>query len=190
MRGLWGGDTVGPRRSRDCISWIGVDEKGAGEDEVTLEYIRSGGQTGVDQTGLFVAREHGIKTGGWAPKGWRTEAGPAPWLEDFGLVEHVSPSFKPRTHANVRDADLTVWFGKRSPGFFCTLNGAELHQKQMLVNPTVVQLVKTIQKLKVKELNVAGNRLENHPEASDLARAILTSAILQLQTLDNPIKTL
>lgn len=152
-----------------------------------LERVRSGGQTGVDQTGLFVAREHGIKTGGWAPKGWRTEAGPAPWLAEYGLAEHPSSSFKPRTHANVRDADLTVWFGKRSPGYFCTLNGAELHQKPFIVNPTVVQLVKTILKLHVKELNVAGNRLENHPEASDLAREVLTATILQLQALDNPI---
>lgn len=146
-----------------------------------LQKVISGGQTGVDQEGLFVAEEHGIATGGWAPKGWRTEAGPAPWLAEYGLVEHPSESFKPRTYANVKDADLTVWFGKRSPGYFCTLNGAELHQRQMLVNPTFLQLKKTVERRSVRVLNVAGNRLENHPEATDLARRVLTDTILQLQ---------
>jgi hypothetical protein len=33
------------------------------------------------------ARACGIPTGRWAPRGWLTEAGPAPWLADWGLVE-------------------------------------------------------------------------------------------------------
>ena len=52
-----------------------------------LERVISGGQTGADQTGLHAARACGIPTGGWAPRGWLTEAGPAPWLEEWGLVE-------------------------------------------------------------------------------------------------------
>ena len=47
--------------------------------------IISGGQTGVDQAALRAAKACGIPTGGWAPKGWRTEDGPAPWLADLGL---------------------------------------------------------------------------------------------------------
>jgi len=45
-----------------------------------LACVVSGGQTGVDQAALRAARASGIATGGWAPKGWATEAGPAPWL--------------------------------------------------------------------------------------------------------------
>jgi hypothetical protein len=48
--------------------------------------VISGGQTGADQGGLRAARACGIPTSGWAPKGWMTEAGPAPWLADWGLA--------------------------------------------------------------------------------------------------------
>lgn len=70
--------------------------------------IISGGQTGVDQAALRAAKACGIPTGGWAPKGFRTEAGPAPWLADFGLREHASADYPVRTRANCRDAGLTL----------------------------------------------------------------------------------
>jgi hypothetical protein len=70
--------------------------------------IISGGQTGVDQAALRAAKACGIPTGGWAPKGWRTEDGPAPWLADFGLREHASLDYPDRTRANVGDAGLTL----------------------------------------------------------------------------------
>jgi Circularly permutated YpsA SLOG family len=50
-----------------------------------IELVISGGQTGADQAGLRAARASGIRCGGMAPKGWLTEAGPAPWLADYGL---------------------------------------------------------------------------------------------------------
>jgi Circularly permutated YpsA SLOG family len=62
--------------------------------------IVSGGQTGADQAGLRAARAAGIETGGWAPKGWDTEDGPAPWLEDFGLIECPVTGYPARTEAN------------------------------------------------------------------------------------------
>lgn len=49
--------------------------------------IVTGGQTGADQGALLAARAAGIATGGWAPLGWMTEDGPAPWLADFRLIE-------------------------------------------------------------------------------------------------------
>jgi len=45
-----------------------------------LERIITGGQIGADQGALRAARAAGIATGGWAPAGWETEAGPAPEL--------------------------------------------------------------------------------------------------------------
>src|SRR5262249_61482425 len=70
--------------------------------------VISGGQTGVDQAALRAAKVCGIPTGGWAPKGWRTEDGPAPWLADLGLQEHASADYPDRTRANVGDAGLTL----------------------------------------------------------------------------------
>ena len=56
-----------------------------------LRKIESGGQTGADQAGLRAARAERLETGGWAPKGWETEEGPAPWLADSGLIELPCP---------------------------------------------------------------------------------------------------
>src|SRR4051794_27751768 len=87
-----------------------------------LERVVSGGQTGADQAGLRAARACGIPTGGWAPLGWQTEDGPAPWLADFGLVELPDGGYPERTRANVRDSTATIWFGDPgSPGGRTTL---------------------------------------------------------------------
>lgn len=73
-----------------------------------IERIISGGQNGVDQAALRAARAVGIATGGWAPRGWATLDGPAPWLADYGLLEHAAPGYPSRTEANVRDSDATL----------------------------------------------------------------------------------
>src|SRR4051812_12471606 len=88
-----------------------------------LDRVVSGGQSGADQAALRAARAANIPTGGWAPKGWRTEDGAAPWLADFGLVECPESGYPARTRANVRDSDVTVWFGDwHSPGGKTTLD--------------------------------------------------------------------
>lgn len=81
-----------------------------------LVKIISGGQTGVDQAGLFAAKEVGIPTGGWAPKGWRTEVGPAPWLANYGLVEHTSDSYPPRTAKNIHESRCTLLISAQPMG--------------------------------------------------------------------------
>ena len=70
--------------------------------------VISGGQTGVDQAALRAAKACNIPTGGWAPKGFRTEDGPAQWLAEFGLQEHASADYRVRTRANIREAGLTL----------------------------------------------------------------------------------
>jgi hypothetical protein len=79
----------------------------------SLRKIVSGGQTGAAQAGLRAARAAGLETGGWALKGWATEDGPALWLADFGLVQCRRPGYPPRTEANARDSDGTIWFGSQ-----------------------------------------------------------------------------
>jgi len=96
--------------------------------------VISGGQTGSDQSALRTAKSLRIPTGGWLPKGWLTEDGPRPeFRQEFGMLEHHSPAYPPRTHANAADADVTVWFGRTgSPGYFCTKKGCTKAGKPFL----------------------------------------------------------
>lgn len=88
--------------------------------------VVSGGQTGADQGGLYAARVLGIPTGGYAPYGWITDTGPAPWLEEYGLVEMgVGNEYRQRTIKNVWSANAVLWFGNpNSPGGKLTLRTA------------------------------------------------------------------
>src|SRR5262245_66068914 len=87
-----------------------------------IERVISRGQTGVDQGGLRAARAFAIPTGGWAPRGWLTEDGPAPWLADWGLVEceegeTVAERYRAHRRRCVTDCDAALIFGDlASPG--------------------------------------------------------------------------
>jgi len=71
--------------------------------------VISGGQTGVDQAGLDAAKFHGIETGGWMPGRWTTLNGPKPgYAEKYGMVEHKSVGYAPRTKQNIFDSDATL----------------------------------------------------------------------------------
>jgi len=82
-----------------------------------LQRIISGGQTGIDQLGLEVARSFSISTGGLAPKGYLTETGPAEWLRDYGLTEHTSSKYPPRTRANIQQSDGTIRWYETDTGY-------------------------------------------------------------------------
>jgi Circularly permutated YpsA SLOG family len=58
-----------------------------GRAGAVIEKVVTSSQGRADQAGLHAARAAGIAIGGFAPKGWATEAGAAPWLAEFGLVE-------------------------------------------------------------------------------------------------------
>jgi len=68
----------------------------------------SGGQTGVDQGALQAARALGIDWGGWAPRGWRTEAGPLSVVYRERMQEHSSSNYLCRTQKNVVDSHATL----------------------------------------------------------------------------------
>lgn len=71
--------------------------------------IISGGQTGADIGGLVGAKRVGIPTGGYAPRGYKTEAGNQPEvLKGFGLIELPSSNYKHRTKQNVFSSDATL----------------------------------------------------------------------------------
>lgn len=126
-----------------------------------LKRVISGGQTGADRAGLECAKALGLETGGTAPKGYRTDAGPDPTLKDLGLVESFSSGYPIRTSQNVKDSDATVWFGKTdSPGYKCTLRATIVHSKPLHENPK--NLVDIADRYTV--INVAGNRARINPD--------------------------
>lgn len=124
--------------------------------------IVSGGQTGVDQMALRIAQRHNIPTGGWAPKGWRTEFGAEPSLRTFGLVEHESGDYPGRTVANVQNSDGTVWFGGPDFGGYMSTRGACTHQRKPffeVLDPSYLnRFVEWVRMSKIQTLNCAGPR--------------------------------
>jgi hypothetical protein len=97
----------------DCL-WLrgeaGVEKIPEGVTTMRFRVI-SGGQTGVDQAALRAAKACGIETGGWVPRGWLTEDGPAPWLADYGLEECATSDYPARTKMCVANADAVLWIG-------------------------------------------------------------------------------
>lgn len=157
-----------------------------------LRKVISGGQTGVDQVALKVAKELGYETGGVAPKGFRTDAGPNPsFAALYGVQAHtVSKEYAPRTRENVRNSDATVIFdaeavdqaayydGRGSGGCRLTWKYCIDLKKLYIVNPTVEELQQFILRNEFEVLNVAGNRSRTHPESAERAEIILRRGLL------------
>lgn len=124
-----------------------------------IEKVISGGQTGIDQMALAAAYACMINTGGTAPKGYLTEAGPDPTLARYGLVEHESAEYPPRTRANVENSEGTLWIGDAtSKGARLTITCCIKAKKPYLLTPTVDMFKFWIKEYNIKILNIAGNR--------------------------------
>lgn len=167
-----------------------------------VEKIVSGAQTGADTGALFGARDAGVATGGWAPRGWRVDGGVAPWLVEFGLMEHASSAYPPRTHANVRDSDATLIFGNPfSRGCELTAKYAETLKRPMVkirwpvpaapledetsrlmsqhwtLNTQVLHVKLWLETKNVRVLNVAGNRESTNPGIQEACRAFVREVL-------------
>jgi hypothetical protein len=140
--------------------------------------IISGGQTGADLGALVGARRVGIETGGTAPRGYRTDAGPQPEvLRGFGLVEHRSPAYPPRTRANVQNSDATALFGNlTSPGCRLTRALCAQYQKPTIENPSAAELRRYVTVNAISVLNVAGNRERTNPGIATRVAALIVDA--------------
>ena len=153
-----------------------------------LRKIISGGQTGADIGGLVGARRAGIETGGMATKGYRTDAGPQPdVLRGFGLVEHSSSAYGPRTACNVRDSDATALFGNvDSPGSRLTKELCTRYGKPLpLENPSAEELRRWVLVNQFGVLNVAGNRERNNPGIARRVAATIVEAFRPLAASDH-----
>lgn len=160
--------------------------------KLLLKRIIAGGQTGCDQAAILTANALNYETGGWAPLGFRTESGPAPWLADFGLTEWHTDNYIDRTVANVARADATVIFGKRSVGSNRTEESARRQGRPCLWIPVTVDdrlrlpivrhgswkdLAWFLSKNDVRTLNCAGNRESVMPGIQEAVSEFLMEAL-------------
>jgi hypothetical protein len=155
------------------------------EDFQVLEII-SGGQTGADQGGLAAGLHLGLRTGGWMPKGFRTDTGPFAHAQFLGMKEHPSYAYQPRTKLNVQESDGTLLFGNlNSPGTKLTRSTCiyknrpffEVHWQSGKPLPSVSRFRKWIAEEEIQTLNVAGNRESRMP---GIAKAVFDFLVLAL----------
>lgn len=161
-----------------------------------VDEIRSGGQTGADMAGLIAAQSLGIKTGGVAPLGFRTENGSNPELGSiYGLIEHESDKYPPRTMQNVDDSDGTIAFLLRnSVGTKYTIGYCHTHEwtfrstsKDDGYRPVLVikkitdKTTENIQQFllvnNIKILNIAGNRESGYRGIQYIVVKVLIGAL-------------
>ena len=159
-----------------------------------IKKVISGGQIGADMGGLFAAyTAPGIETGGWAPKGFRTEAGSKKILgAKYKLKETKSPTYPPRTKRNVLNSDGTLWFGNtESPGARLTFRLCHTHNRPIkrirysgknrrLPKHEIPGLVKWVRQHDIEVLNVAGNRESTNPGITMFTEAVITRLLRTL----------
>ena len=97
--------------------------------------IICGFQTGSDQAAARAAKALDIPTGGWCPRGFLTEDGPRPeFAELYGAIETPSDNYVQRTQWNVRDSDMTLWFGDpTSRGGKATMRAIDNNNKYSVI---------------------------------------------------------
>ena len=154
----------------DYSKSIAIDAKLNIKSEPDTIKIISGGQTGVDQLSIELARQYGFTTGGTMPKGFKTSTGSNKmWAKRYGLSEGPTSDYPTRTAKNVEDADLTVVYGDvklsndgvvegGGTGSKLTVREAVRQNKRYLINPTAEELDSAVKTYNVKTINVAGSR--------------------------------
>lgn len=122
--------------------------------------IISGGQTGIDELGLSLAKAHGLPTSGIMPPDYATEEGPKPEFKAlYNVCCLTSGNYAKRTKCNIQLADATVLFGDiRSTGSQLNLRFSKFLKQPICVNPTADELIAFVEAYDIRILNVAGNK--------------------------------
>lgn len=164
-----------------------------------VEKVISGAQTGIDQLGLKVAKGLNIKTGGTAPRGFKTDNAAGFTVDELinfdvqeiteqeelehweRLGKNKNNDFTARTYKNVKDSDGTIYFSNTSDsaGLKATQNFANAEGKPFLLNPTSKEeIIEWLAQNNIKTLNVAGNRgSKSSNKFITNAETLLTSAL-------------
>jgi hypothetical protein len=170
--------------------------------------VISGGQTGVDISGLRAAKSLGIETGGWMPRQYMTHDGSHPeYATEYGVK--VFGSYKDRTWMNVKASDITIRIAKdwNSSGENCTLNALKHYGKTywdvevanngddgqlMFVNcvknsidvvSTLIVAAKPYQK--ITTVNIAGNSEKTCPGIEEISLVFLTELFKKVLQWDS-----
>lgn len=143
--------------------------------------FRTGGQTGVDRGALDALLKTDFSVGGWCPKGRRAEDGIIP--DRYPLRELDSGAYADRTLANVRDSDATliIHFGPLEGGTKLTQQFCQKEKKPCLLvdgsNTAPTRAAKALMQFldshKIEELNIAGPRASEEPNAYGYTCAFL-----------------
>jgi hypothetical protein len=147
-----------------------------------LRKVISGGQTGADRAGLKAAKDAGLATGGWMPKGFKALDGDHPeFAQLYGIQEHPSPYYPPRTFRNVQESDGTVRFATRwnSLGEVCTMKAINKYGKpyfdvDVLGETQPADLADWLLENNIRVLNVAGNAEKTSPGIEEFVYAFLS----------------
>jgi hypothetical protein len=148
-----------------------------------LVKVISGGQTGADLGALTIAKQHGLKTGGWMPKGFLNQKGKHPeYAELYGMKEHpTSKRYPPRTALNVKESDGTLRIAANfnSAGEVLTMQMIDQYKKPHLDVDALIDDVSPndvanwIKRNGIKILNVAGNSEWSCPGIGEFTIAFL-----------------
>ncbi len=160
-----------------------------------LDKVISGAQTGADEAGLRAAKHYGIPTGGTISKGYRTLGGARPeYADEFGIVEHPSWQYPPRTEANVRDSDATIRFATdwNSRGELLTKKIIDKRKKPSFdVDPSDPPLpaaaAEWIVKNRIRVLNVAGNSEQTSPGIGKFTTGYLAQVFSALEEMEQQL---
>ena len=128
------------------------------------------------------------------PRGFRAADGPRPeFAALYGLREHASPHYPPRTALNVKEADATLRFatdwdspGERLTLAFCARYGRPHFDVTPGSATTPADAVAWLAANNVRVLNVAGNTARASPGIAAFMAAFLGELFDLLAAWDEP----
>jgi hypothetical protein len=148
--------------------------------------VWSGGQTGVDRAALDAARELGLSTGGWVPRGRLAEDGTIPPTY-HGLRETPSADYGERTSWNVRDSDATLILHRGALGggsAFTRDEAVRLGKPCLTLDLDALPPGEAVEAARAwladiagSRLNVAGPRASGDPPLYGRARTLLVALL-------------
>jgi hypothetical protein len=161
-----------------------------------LKKIVSGGQTGVDRSGLDVAIELNYEYGGWCPRGRKAEDGIIDPIKYANLTETSSDNYPQRTEFNVRDSDgtLIIIGGDENAimgrGTKLTVKMTKKYEKPLFIvylnredkNVNETEVIQWISTNKIEILNIAGPREETTPGIYIQAEKFLRSLLQKIKS--------